>query len=500
MNYEDAIKCKSKKHKGNMKNKNTRKNYKKGGTKKIIASTLKTIIPKAVTSNIPGKPFISGISKQMINRYNPRSNAYLLKKGTEDLYNQSIQKVINADTSSQTVMPKVDVKKAMESSSKKTSSKKQSDKVKFSELASEGWLPAANELTRKINESRKNARELLRLDELVKKYKTEGEDEEKKILEEIGLIIRFMRDEDAIKYGIDKEKNRGRYIPNTSEIKKHMQQLKKEATFTYNLLKNIDLSPQEIQTAYCKKWTKDICKDDDTPMMLIKRMLYYYVFKAPSQTSNVKSNAIGAVKPETKSVKPSNNKTTYSVYVPGYGVSINPVATIKTVYGAIFGFDDKWLNNILDILTPMVNYIFVDIKESEENRLDFIALLVSNMSGKTEKEIDELFKKHANIGKLKDELNEFIKENADSFSQEYVNTQFIGISDEFQEKIKTAVTQEMIDKIAKQILTIATGLRKFERELLLFINAQDNLDDFDKLLKTNEETIETLQTKAIRKL
>ena len=235
--------------------------------------------------------------------------------------------------------------------------------------------------------------------------------------------------------------------------------------------------------------------------MLIKRMLDYYVFNAPSQSSNVKSNAIGAVKPETKSVKPSNNKTTYSVYVPGYGVSINPVATVKTVYGAIFGFDDKWLNNILGILDPIVDTVFHEIKDYDQNQLDFTVLLVSSITGKTEEEINAQLEQHTNIKNLKDKLNEFLKDNAESFSKEYVNTQFIGISDEFQEKIKTAVTQEMKDKIAKQILTIANGLRKFERELLLFINAEDNMDDFDRLLsKTNKESIDDLREQANKKL
>ena len=496
MNYEDAIKCKSKKRKGNMKNKNTRKNYKKGGTKKIIASTLKTIIPKAVTSNIPGKPFISGISKQMINRYNPRSNAYLLKKGTEDLYNQSIQKVINADTSSQTVMPKVDVKKAMESSSKKPSSKKQSDKVKFSELASEGWLPAANELTRKINESRKNAKNLLYLNELVDEYnKTDDEKQKEQIKNEIFTTIRIINKDIAKKYNIDNIDNKIDFIPNTSEIKNNIQQLKKEATFTYNLLKNMDLSPKEIQTAYCEKWTKDICKNDDTPMMLIKRMLYYYVFTEPSHTSNIKSHVVASVKTETKPVKPSRNLV-YSTYVPGYGVTINPVATVKTVYGAIFGFDDKWLDNMLGILDPIVNTVFNEIKDSE-NGLDFITLLVSSMSGKTEEEINELFKNHTNIGKLKDNLNKFLKENALSFSKEYKNTHFIGISDEFQTKITTAATEKIKSKVAEQILTIANGLRNFKRELLLFIiNANTDMSNYNIALDVNKETIDELQKKA----
>jgi hypothetical protein len=508
MNYK-----KSMKRKHNDKIRNTRKNNKKGGViktslfkvaRKTIPTAVISNIPTDVISKIPGKPFMPAkdIAKYMINQNDPRSNVNLFKKGIEELHNQSVTAVAKKGIDMQPKQqpgPAVDVKKALQSK-KKPPSIKPDDRIKFSELASEDWFSSVNNLTRKINKSRQNAKYLLDLNELVDKYEGEKEEEDKKkILEEIGLIIRFMTDEDAKKYGIDREK-KGHYIPDASEIKKQMQQLKKEATFTYNLLKNVDLSPKEIQTAYCKKWTKDICKPEDTPMMLMKRMLYYYVFEAPSHTSNIKSNVITSVKKETKPVKPSNNKRTYSVYVPGYGVSINPVATVKTVYGAIFGFDDKWLNHILGILIPIVNDIFNDIKESEENTLDFITLLVSNMSGKTEKEMDELFENHENIRKLKDELNEFFKKNADSFSQEYTNTQFIGISHEFQKKMTTAVTKEMKDKIAKQILTIATGLRKFERELLLFINAQDNLDEFDKLLKTNKESIETLQIEAIKKL
>ena len=212
MDYEHAIKCKSKKCKDNKKNKNTRKNYKKGGTKKdAITSALKTI-PKAFTSNIPGKPFISGISKYMINRYNPRSNTYIFKKGTEDLYNQSIQKIINADTSTQTAMPKVDVKKAMEPSSKKPSSKKpsskkQSDKVKFSELASEVWLPSVNNLTHKINETRQNAKYLLYLNELVDEYnKTDDEKKKEEKGNEMLITIGSINKDIAKKYNIDQDK------------------------------------------------------------------------------------------------------------------------------------------------------------------------------------------------------------------------------------------------------------------------------------------------------
>ena len=496
MNYEHAIKCKSKKCKDKNQNKNTRKHYKKGGTKKIIASTLKSIIPKAVTSNVQGKPFISGISKHMINRYNPRSNAYIFKKGTEDLYNQSIQKIMNADTSSQTAASKVDVKKAMESSSIKPSSKKQSDKVKFSELASEGWLPSVNNLTHKINETRQNAKNLLYLNELVDEYnKTDDEKQKEEKWNEIFTTIRIINKDIAKKYNINNIDSKIDYIPNTSEIKKHMQQLKKEATFTYNLLKNIDLSPKEIQTAYCEKWTEYICKRDDTPMMLIKRMLYYYVFTEPSHTSNIKSHVVASVKRETKPTKPSSNMI-YSTYVPGYGVAINPIATVKTVYGAIFGFDDKWLDNILGILDPIVNTIFNEIKDSE-NGLDFITLLVSSMSGKTEEEINELFKNHANIGKFKDNLNKFLKDNALSFAKEYKNTHFIGISDEFQTKITTAATEKIKSKVAEQILTIANGLRNFKRELLLFIiNANTDMSNYNIALAVNKETIDELQTKA----
>jgi hypothetical protein len=474
---------KSMKRKRNDKIRNTRKNNKKGGVNKAFEMVKKTAIktlPKIIGSVLTApKPF----NPRNIINY-PGSNKNLLDNGINDAYNQVATKFAKesiAIQSNKQTGPTVDVKKALES--EKPPSMKPDDRVKFSELAGENWLPAVNDLTRKINESRKNAKYLLDLNELVNKHEHEKEEDDKiKLLDEIGSIIRFMTDEDAKKYGIDK-KNTGGYIPYTSTIKENIQQLEKEATFTYNLLKNIDLSPKEIQRAYCEKWTKDICNPDDTPMMLMKKMLkmfHHHVFEAPSHTSNIKSNAIDAVKPSRNSSNP-----VYPVYVPGYGVSIDANATVKTVYGAIFGFDDRWLNNILGILVPIVNGIFDDIK-NPKLRLDFVTLLVSNMSGKTEKEMDELFKTHENIGKLKDELNKFLKDNADTFSQEYANTQFIGISDEFQQKIKTAVIKEIKEKIAKQILTIANGLRKFERELLLFINAQDNIEDFEESLKTSK--------------
>jgi hypothetical protein len=330
---------------------------------------------------------------------------------------------------------------------------------------------------------------------------------EEKILNEIQRAILFIDDEDAKEYDIKKNTN-GEYVPDTSKIKKNVKTLKQKSTFTYNLLNNIDISPKEIQTAYCKKWTKDICKEDDTPVILMKRMLYYYVFEAPSRASDTNSNVVGQVKQETKSVRPSIfNKLPYT-YVPGYDISINGVATVKTVYGAIFGFDEKWLDNILGILDPIVDTVFDEIKNSD---LDFTTLLLSSISGKTEKEIDDFFVKHQNTKKLKDELNEFLKKNADSFSKEYKTTHYIGFSEEFQKKIKNAATETMKaeieteyynieERVAEKILKIATGVRQFQRELLLFIIAQDNMDDFDNLLENNKKPIDVLEKEARSKL
>jgi hypothetical protein len=442
--------------------------------------------------------------------------------------NQSIKPMVVLENPLTTPNIKPSVQENVKVNKSKSPHIKRDDRVKFSELASVNWFKPVNDLTSKINKRQKNIRLLLKLNEQVKLYKNElakgydSYEENRQILEKIKSTINFLDDEDAKEYYIDKKKNENvlDYIPDTTTIEKNVKRLEKESTFTYNLLKNIDISPEEIQRAYCKKWTKNICKEDDTPLELMRKMGYYIVNNVGNNihrslfSSVLSDDKVNSDKKETNSVKPSifNRLPTYVpgpyTYVPGYKIHINGIATVKTIYGAIFGFDEKWLDNILGILDPIVDTVFDEIKNSD---LDFTTLVLSSMSGKTEEEIYTFFAQYKNIEKLKNKFNEFLKRNADSFSNEYKTTHFIGFSEEFQKKIKNAATEtmkveieteyhNMEERVAQKILTIGDGLSQFREELFLFINSDDNFDNFDNLLENNKKPIDVLEKEARLKL
>jgi hypothetical protein len=605
---------KSTKRKYNRKTRNTRKKNKKGGVK--FSKTVMKAIPKVVEpfflntkpinpgNVIPTKPINPG----NVIPTNPVYNKYLVENAKKDIYNQIASEITKKGIdiqSNQQTGPTVDVKKALETpeppstkpddkitasqarfdslQSKKSLSTKHDDKVRFSELASEDWFSPVNVLTSKIKEGQKKAMRLLDLDELVDEYKKLGkgdEEEKEKILNKIKDTIYWLDAEDAKKYGINKNNTERGYVPDTSKIKENVKTLKQKSTFTYNLLKNIDISPREIQTAYCDKWTKQtICKGDDSPVVLIKNM-FYYVYKenmrrvyhlsddqveevlnaynegqknkvvslteicitndVPKEivikkiyeiiTGNKPDSTLSkeemikdikvslpptvcaSVQQKPKSVEPSifNNFVNFLpyTYVPGYNISINGVATLRTIYGALFGFDEKWLHYILGISDPIVNTVFKEIKNSE---VDFTTLLLCSVTGKNEEDIEEYYDNHKNIKNLKDKLNEFLKRNADSFSEEYKTTHFVGSSEEFQEKIKNAVNEElkeeieteyhnMADRLAKKILIIADGLKQFQKELLLFIISDGDFGNFNDVLEKNEKPIDVLEKEARLKL
>jgi hypothetical protein len=89
------------------------------------------------------------------------------------------------------------------------------------------------------------------------------------------------------------------------------------------------------------------------------------------------------------------------------------------------------------------------------------------MTGKTEDEMIEYYNTHPNIKKLKNQLNDFFKENAIAFSKEFKTTHFMGFSAVFKKEMTET-------KVGQQILSILTGLKQFDREILNFIiNVED---------------------------
>jgi len=480
---------KSKRLKRNNKIRNTRKNNKKGG---VFKNFIQLSARGLVSSFLHNPQFRK---KNLV--YNNIRNVNNVNKSIKPVV--ALEKQLNTTKIKDSVQENVKVNKP------KSPHIKRDDRVKFSELASENWFKPVNDLTSKINKRQKSIKLLLYLNELVKEYnslyKSDNEEAEK-IQEEIQTTIFFLDNEDAKKYNINKNNNHSTYIPDTKKIEDDMKILQKESTFTYNLLKNIDISPKEIQIAYCKKWTRNICEEHDTPLELMRRMVSYI---GNNIANNISHRLFGSVLPddkinsgkqEKKSVKssifnrlPTNVPGPYT-YVPWYNIRINGIATVKTIYGALYGFDENWLHNILGILDPIINTVFDEIKKFD---LDFTTLLLSSMSGKTEEEIYIFFETHKNIEKLKNKFNEFLKRNADSFSKEYKNTHFIEFSEEFQKKIKEALTEQMKDaieteyhnmeeRVAQKILTITNGLSEFRKEWLLFIKSNDNFDEFNILL------------------
>lgn len=477
----------SKKRKYNKKIKNTRKNYKRDGgggkkqTLKTIAKALVTATETIVAKNIESSTAIKA-PETTANYLAAKIQTNKIKDVLRDIVYGVLDNIMKQKNT--TEKDKASLKEYVEKELKKIAEKEEKEKkVKFSELASGGieWLAPVNTLTRKINKKKRDANYLLQLkdikiDDTIASLNIEN-------YEEIFTYLSSLNEDTKKEYDI-KDINFSttsityiRFTQIQKKIVSNVPLLKRESTFTYNLLKNIDISPEEIFKAYCVKWTKDICKDGDTPMILLGRMIYHFVFDAPHSPPN---NASNTIKPSvinsvrtSKSVKPS--KYTRYTYIPGYNISINAAASIKTIYGALSGFDNEWLDNILGILDSIIDTIFDDIKNSDDNGLDFITMLVSAMTGKTEYEIEDYYKTHPNINALKNQLNVFLKKNAKNFSEEYKTNHFIGFSEEFQEKIKTTVIEEIKTKVAQQISTIAIGLKTFEKELLNFIINVDDL-------------------------
>uniref|UniRef100_A0A6C0D5F5 Uncharacterized protein n=1 Tax=viral metagenome TaxID=1070528 RepID=A0A6C0D5F5_9ZZZZ len=517
MNNKKSKRLLSKKHKRNKKIRNTRKNYKRegGGKGDVLKEAAKQFIKAATTVKVPviKKEIYKAIAapiERNANYLDSKTNMGQGKNVTKDFFNGVVDKALKQKNKENDNMSlKVDVEREL----KKIAEKE--EKVKFSEIASVGWFNPTNALISKINEKQKNAQCLLKL-------KNKEIKDDTIIFEnhtEIFHCFYFLSEAARNEYGIQKNTesiSSEEFKEIQSKITKNEELLRKESTFTYNLLKNIDISPEEIFKAYCTKWNKNICKDGDTPMIFLGRTLFHYVFPSmhdyffdsnntsnninPPVTSSViqsKSNESNKSSESSESLMAyiSNKMASISkrlpyTYVVGYNRQINAFAAIRTIYGAIFGFDENWLHYILGILDPFVINIFNDIKKSDNNELDFITLLVSAMSGKTEDEIEEFCKTRPNIRKLKDKLNEFFKNNASSFSGEYTTTHFIGLSEKLKETIKT--------EVAEQILIIAKGLKEhFEKELLHFIiNAEDlgNMAFEDSLTKKTD--IDELYEKA----
>ena len=482
MNNKKSKRLLSKKHKRNKKIRNTRKNYKRegGGKGDLLKEAAKQFLKAATTVKVPviKNEIYKAIAATNANNFVAKiqtAESKIAKEVGKEIIQEKIKEFFKENNNQNE-----DVEREL----KKIAEKE--EKIKFSEIASEEWFKPSNALLSKINTKRADANWLL----ILKDKEVEEVDwifnEEKK--EEIITYFRFLSKDTREEYDIPINADSITYIgfeKIQKKIANNEKLLKKESTFTYNLLKNIDLSPKEIFEAYCKKWTVKICKDGDTPMIFLGRTLFHYVFPSNNVSNNITPPVTSSVirnNPSTVSIFNSSlNRLPYTPLL-GFGISINLFATIRTIYGALFGFDEKWLHYILGILDPSVINIFNDIKESDKNGLDFITSLVSAMSGKTEDDMEEYYEEHPNIRELKDKLNNFFKKNASSFSVEYTTTHFIGLSETIKETIKT--------EVAKQILIIARGLNEqFGKELLHFIINAEHLKtmEFEESLKVEAD-------------
>jgi len=231
---------------------------------------------------------------------------------------------------------------------------------------------------------------------------------------------------------------------------------KRQGTFIWNLFNNLDISYLEIKRAYCDKWKNksDICGIET------KRDVAEFVFKLIIDSVRGFVSSIGAesstdLKQQEIDIE---KQTTYigNFYVPILSIGFNVTALNNTLSSYFKGqWSKSWLNDILGILIPYVHQVFTDIKKSDKNDLNIVPLLLSKLTLIPETVIDDFISDNRILNKLFDDLNTFLKENADLLSGEYSKTQFINISSELKNKVmefKTKCLEKLSDDIKIQIL------------------------------------------------
>jgi hypothetical protein len=352
-----------------------------------------------------------------------------------------------------------------------TSMPKKDHEIKLSVLASEKWMDNTFTLVNGVNDglekNRNNKKIIIEMIDKLELYNRECSTITKTNKTKCSSIDKQLEEyleKDAVKtYNITKNEEDNKYY---YEI--DIKEIKKKSTITYNLFKNLDISFEEIKKAYCDNWTKDICEGSESFEEILYSQLRETIKITIKSISDPPTSASPSLSIENhpnidykKMVYGNMFFTNKNIDIPYKNIKVNANSLGRVIYSALSGiWDNNYLNNILGIIQPIVIEIFEDIKNSDENGIDIIVMIAACVLKKEESEVIDILEKHPILLSIKQDLNSFIKANASIFSEEFTKQQFVGFTEEFVRTIKVNLTDLFNERLSNIITNIDKTLQK----------------------------------------